>query len=642
MLCAAIAFQQREAIEEHEKENDLFSGVWQNSNTSSNFGSIDEADLLTRPAKKKFKRSEPTITDLDDKVRSLLAMVESDDEPESGKLKQRKIYFCSRTHSQLSQVMGELKKIVSRAVKIELLEDYSAVTLGSRANLCINPDVIKLRSVQRINDKCLELQGGEKDKCCPYYNQDKEPNMKILEESMKRALVADIEEAHRLGEKIGACPYYGTRRLQEDVQLVTIPYNVLLQKESRDAFGIDFNGAIVIIDEAHNLIDAINSIYSLTIEAVSIESALRALSSYFDKYSKRLSPSNAIYIQQLQNGLSLINKFADQVTKSEVLGINEFLHQVGIDNLNVFPIQHYLQESRLSQKISGFYPEAGDPNRLNEIVRFLVLLGNSDCNGRVSILNENGVVKLRYVSLNPETYFKEIVEQAHSIILAGGTMSPSSDFIDMLFEPGPVRERIVQFNCGHLIPKENCIAVILSSGPTGIPLELSYANRLEPSVVAELGQTLINLATITPDGVVCFFPSYSYMEDLIDAWSTSKVMETLKARKHHVVVENQNSDAETLMESYKQAIGKHKNAILFGVMGGRLSEGINFADNLARLVVVIGMPFPNAQDPETAARLEYFVKRQAKLAPSMDQTKIKSDYLENLCMRSVNQTLGMI
>jgi DEAD_2 len=36
------------------------------------------------------------------------------------------------------------------------------------------------------------------------------------------------------------------------IQLVTLPYNLLLQKSAREALGIDLRGQVVIIDEAHS------------------------------------------------------------------------------------------------------------------------------------------------------------------------------------------------------------------------------------------------------------------------------------------------------------------------------------------------------------------------------------------------------
>ncbi|TNN80021.1 putative ATP-dependent DNA helicase DDX11 [Liparis tanakae] len=62
-----------------------------------------------------------------------------------------KIYYCSRTHSQLAQFVHEVQKS-------PFSKDISLVTLGSRQNLCINEEVRRLGSIQRINDRCMEMQ----------------------------------------------------------------------------------------------------------------------------------------------------------------------------------------------------------------------------------------------------------------------------------------------------------------------------------------------------------------------------------------------------------------------------------------------------------------------------------------------------
>ena len=60
------------------------------------------------------------------------------------------IYYCSRTHSQLSQFVKEMKRTV--------YADARCVTLGSRKNLCVNENISSLGTESAIAEKCLELQ----------------------------------------------------------------------------------------------------------------------------------------------------------------------------------------------------------------------------------------------------------------------------------------------------------------------------------------------------------------------------------------------------------------------------------------------------------------------------------------------------
>ena len=73
-----------------------------------------------------------------------------------------------------------------------------------------------------------------------------------------------------------------------------------------------------------------------------------------------------------------------------------------------------------------------------------------------------------------------------------------------------------------------------------------------------------------------------------------------------------------------------------------MSEGINFADDLARCVVVVGLPFANPSDPELVERMRYLDAHAT--APSAGGSAGGSaagrEYYENLCMRAVNQSIG--
>ncbi|KAK4374764.1 hypothetical protein RND71_005441 [Anisodus tanguticus] len=60
--------------------------------------------------------------------------MEDEDEDEDEEEEARpKIYFCSRTHSQLSQFIKELRKT-------KFADEVNVVCLGSRKNFCINQE----------------------------------------------------------------------------------------------------------------------------------------------------------------------------------------------------------------------------------------------------------------------------------------------------------------------------------------------------------------------------------------------------------------------------------------------------------------------------------------------------------------------
>ncbi len=57
------------------------------------------------------------------------------------------------------------------------------------------------------------------------------------------------------------------------------------------------------------------------------------------------------------------------------------------------------------------------------------------------------------------------------------------------------------------------------------------------------------------------------------------------------------------LEAYREAIRNTRNssttvkgAIFFAIFRGKISEGIDFSDDYARAVLVVGIPFPNVKD----------------------------------------------
>jgi chromosome transmission fidelity protein 1 len=95
----------------------------------------------------------------------------------------------------------------------------------------------------------------------------------------------------------------------------------------------------------------------------------------------------------------------------------------------------------------------------------------------------------------------------------------------------------------------------------------------------------------------------------------------------------------TAQYSYlKTARARQSNgALLMAVVGAKLSEGLNFTDDLARAVVMVGLPYPNASSPELKERLKYVSNLSKQKGEKEDAGK---ELYENLCMNAVNQSIG--
>jgi chromosome transmission fidelity protein 1 len=217
------------------------------------------------------------------------------------------IFYCSRTHSQLTQFINELKRvnfpptIKETDTKDTDIEDLKHLTLGSRKNLCINPLVNKLNSLTAVNERCSELQqsGTAKEHKCIFLPNKENQALVHSYRDHALATIRDIEDMGSLGKEIGICPYYASRSAIKPAEIVTLPYPLLLQKSAREALGISLKGHVVIIDEAHNLMDAISGIHGVEVSLRQLKRARAQLGVYLQKFRNKLKGKNRVYIAQV-------------------------------------------------------------------------------------------------------------------------------------------------------------------------------------------------------------------------------------------------------------------------------------------------------------------------------------------------------
>ncbi|KAK8124129.1 helicase C-terminal domain-containing protein [Apiospora kogelbergensis] len=643
---------------------------------------------------------------------------EDDDTTDEG----LKIYYTSRTHSQLTQFIAELRRpTFPPSIPEALLSKDNAsepeavkhIPLSSRQRLCINPAVARLGSVQAINDRCSELQqSNSKSKCQYVPNPEK---LALTHQFRDHALAAipDIEDLFDLGKKLSICPYYASRTAIPGAEIITLPYPLLLQKTARDALGIKLEGNVVIIDEAHNIMDAVANVYASEISLSELRRARQMLGVYVKKFGKKLKGENRVMVAQVARVIDGLSDWLDGALKLKgdqgIVDSNNLLKSKGADQINLFKLIQYVQESKLAYKIEGYVAHAEqDPKQpaarsssspvLHTLVSFLVSLTNLSTEGRIfynkTSTHDQADIKLSYLLLSPTHAFSSVASAARAVILAGGTMSPFDDYTAHLF-PHLDAAKVTTLSCGHVIPPSSLCVWTLASARPGLDFEFSFQKRSDRRMVHELGIAILNICTAVPDGVVVFFPSYGYLEEVVAAWgggggadsapsqqqqqnnttTPPSVWARLQSKKA-VFRESKGGSSDDVLSQYSEAIlgtndpakppsnqPKRGGALLLSVVGGKMSEGINFSDRLGRCVVIVGLPYPNINSPDWKARIEYIETTTASrlLATVEDETSSEQrplpppiskadatakakeaarDFYENACMRAVNQSIG--
>lgn len=109
-----------------------------------------------------------------------------------------------------------------------------------------------------------------------------------------------------------------------------------------------------------------------------------------------------------------------------------------------------------------------------------------------------------------------------------------------------------------------------------------------------------------------------------------------------IFIEEKGASSDSILVDFEKSARASTGALLFAVMNGKLSEGINFSDDSGRGVIVIGLPFPNANEMDIQESIKGYSELMIKIHPEKDNQSLQSEFLENACMRTINQTIGTI
>ncbi|ESL08360.1 helicase [Trypanosoma rangeli SC58] len=596
-----------------------------------------------------------------------------------------RVIYCSRTHAQLSQVIRELKRTRYGGV-------FAMAVLGSREHMCVNSQVLRLSTAQAQQGMCNTLR---EEKNCRFYRdfQARSSHNAVMPDEN---WIHDMEDLVSNGRKCGYCPYYLEREQAKRAHVVFLPYNYVFDSSIRKQLPFEVKGSILIVDEAHNLpsvlatsscvnllpLELTNAIHDCS-RAIAMRRLLRESAPADD------DPEDSLMEEQefaslkivlcrlesciLEEGGSDEKKTA--TSRSEATGAS-LVTEIVQEGSYMIP---FLEKALITKELFSSSNNSRQGGRINDVItKAIAVLAQSESaasglskvqqfltfvfercedgddeacrfvlQGTKATDRGSNQRSLGYWCLDNSRTVQTLVTGIRSLLLTSGTLSPLEHFAAELgVEFG------VALKGAHVIQQNQVVGCVLCKGPSGERLNGSYAYRNSVDYRVGLGMSLVNISRNTPGGVLVFFPSYVALNAAVELWraGSGRVGDTLtvwgmmEELKPVFVEPAEASNLQTIVSSFQREVdaAPSRGAILLAVCRGKISEGIDFADNHGRCVVVAGIPFANHTELFVRLKRTYLTQ----VAPHRPKVRGKlftgDDWYINEAMRAVNQCVGRV
>ncbi|CAK7356664.1 unnamed protein product [Dovyalis caffra] len=510
------------------------------------------------------------------------------------------IVYTSRTHSQLRQVIQELK-----------------------------------RSSYRVSEAILIFQMLQK--FVEFIDYVKH-NPHLGDEPV------DIEDLVNIGRTFGPCPYYISRELHKVVDILFAPYNYLIDRGNRKSLTIDWDNSILIFDEAHNLESLCADAASFDLSSGLLTACISEAKSCIDlsvtrreeSNDKSRNPDNFAILRALL--LKLEKRIAEVPIESKELGftkpgpyIYELLADLNISHDTATKIIDIIEEAAVLLEEDKQNKAKSTGCRLESISNILKIIFREKNNSHANFYREGeantaDVLKgkpsrtLSWWCFNPGIAMEEFSRMGvRSIILTSGTLSPLDSFAQELKLDFPMR-----LENPHVISSNQIWAGVVPAGPSGRSLNSSYRTRDSPEYKQELGNAIV------PDG-------------LLSQANSTTIWERICKHKKPVVEPRQSSLFPQAIEDYMAKLKdtSTSGAIFFAVCRGKVSEGLDFADRAGRAVVITGMPFAMRTDPKVRLKREYLDEQTHSQRVGCKVLRGEEWYSQQ-ASRAVNQAVGRV
>ncbi|MEM2582746.1 MAG: ATP-dependent DNA helicase [Candidatus Thermoplasmatota archaeon] len=485
------------------------------------------------------------------------------------------VIYTTRTNSQQKQAIIEMKRMKGEII---------ASGLQGRNNMCLlmeNFPSLRNCTNEELSRICARRKKGSMERKKDDFNRCIffENFLKIKEDFNN---VISSEEIYLYGKIHNACPYEINKEIVRKARIVIAPYIYIFDEILREKFFSIYQyppeKTILIIDEAHNLPDFCRELLSTSLSYSSLKNGFREIEEY-DVRDKSISHLMDI-IEKIfisirdefkisEEGDAIIGNFFENMLKKYFS-----IEQIKIIAENMISYGEIIAD--IKEKNNSF-----PRSFLRVIGNFILYWLNLDNRWAKLIEVEDDNLRIVAYCLEP-SIASLILNSFYSTIHMSGTLQPIDEYINSI---GIEAEKAI---FPSPFPKENRRIVYIEG--------ISTKYYIDDEMIKKISIYIQEICNNVDKNTLVFFPSYSVM---------NRFLNVLNIRRN-LYIEEKNEKQEEIMrkiENFKKIGG-----VFLSVIGGKISEGIDFPSEELEIVLIVGLPYPPPSAKQTALQ-EYYEKK---------------------------------
>ncbi|MDD1755775.1 MAG: ATP-dependent DNA helicase [Methanomassiliicoccales archaeon] len=508
----------------------------------------------------------------------------------------KKVAYLTRTNSQQRQVLLELRRINTK-------KQVFGMGVQGRQSTCPlfarDPD-LKQGNAEELSRLCGERKKRSlagKEGGCRFYDAVLATDFDQILDHCRKELPT-VEEFSQYCDSLGLCPYELGKELLANATVVTAPYAYFFAPFVRDAFverlNVSLAELIIVVDEAHNLPDYARESRTIQLSRVALDLVLKELDEYGDP--------EVVDGASVRDVVDRIGALLDEAVKEYVIDEDglippDFLQAGLMEAFTITSRQMAIackammthgEIVRESKKEQGRLPRS----YIFSLGAFLSFWLKMDEEYYVKLVVGGENPRFEGFCLDPSVACSFLMESAGSLHMSG-TLAPLYEYRDSI----GMGEDCVLRSFPSPFPAENR-RVLYSTEVTTKYDDMAQ----DDTIVPRMEDLVVASCNALDRNTVVFFPSYVLMDRFLSDGMLARI------RKKVHVEERGMPQAELMstVQSFKKAtlFGQ----VLFAVMGGRVSEGIDFPDRELQVAILAGIPFPKPTAKQRALLHYYEMK----------------------------------